>query len=568
MARRRGTWLVGCGAIVLLVLLLAALGLRAQGGVHSRSLLVLDLGGAIEEQGPASALGRLLEGRRDTILGVRALLRAAARDPRVSALLVRPQGLDIGFAKADELREQIRRFQESGKPAVALLETAGTLDYYVASACPQVYMPPQGQIFLRGVLADVPFLRGLLDKLRVQPDFVATGRYKSAPDLFTRSGMSPAQREVVDSLLDQGYARLRDALAEARRLEPARAGALLGRALYNGLTAVEAGLADAALYEDQVVARLEELSGGRLRRLSHADYQSHARSDQRGPKVAVIYATGQIVPGSAERLPDGTRFAASQTLADILREVRRDDAVRAVVLRVDSPGGSASAADTLWREVALTREKKPVVVSMSDLAASGGYWISAPASRVVAAPMTLTGSIGVFAGKFNLQGLYGWAGLKREIVQRGENADLFSDYRSFSPAQRALLQEEIDSTYRQFIDRVVQGRGLDPAAVEAAGQGRVWSGSQARDRGLVDVLGGFDKALEEARALAGIDPDAPLRLEFHPRERTLLEGLLSGDLARAWTALSRLAGWIETAGRALEQEGFEVHAIAWPVLPN
>jgi protease-4 len=554
--------------MLFLVLLLAALGLRAQSGVRSHTLLVLDLTGELEEQGPGSALGRLLEGRRDTVLGVRALLRAAAHDARVSALLVRPQGLRVGFAKADELREQIRRFQESGKPAVALLETADTLDYYVASACPRIYVPPQGQIFLRGVLSDVPFLRGLLDRLRIQPDFVATGRYKSAPDLFTRSGMSPAQREVIDSLLDQGYARLRDTLAEARRLEPSRVDALLGRALFNGLAAVEAGLADAALYEDQVVAHLEETSAGKLHRLAHADYQGHARSDQRGQKVAVVYATGQIVPGSADRLPDGTRFAASQTLAEILRQVRQDASVRAVVLRVDSPGGSASAADTLWREVALTREEKPVVVSMSDVAASGGYWISAPASRVVAAPMTLTGSIGVFAGKFNLQGLYGWAGMKREILQRGDNADLFSDYRPFSPAQRSLLQAEIDATYLQFIQRVAQGRGLEPAAVEAAGQGRVWSGSQARERGLVDVLGGFDKALEEARALAGIDPEAPLRLEFHPRERTLLEGLLSGDLTRAISSLRTLGAWIENAERMLRAEGPEVLAIVQPALPR
>jgi protease-4 len=561
MAGRRGKWLFGCGALLLLALLLAAVGLRAQGGVRPRSLLVLDLAGEIEEQGPASALGRLLEGRRDTVLGVRALLRAAAHDARVSALLVRPQGLQIGFAKADELREQVRRFQESGKPAAALLEAAGTLDYYVASACAQVYVPPQGQVFLRGVLSDVPFLRGMLDKLRIQPDFVATGRYKSAPDLFTRTGMSPAQREVIESLLDQGYARLRDTLAEARRLEPARVEAALGRALFNGLSAVEAGLADAALYEDQVVARLEEASGGKLRRLNHADYQRHARADQRGHKVAVVYATGQIVPGDADRLPGGARFAASRTLAGILREVRQDASVRAVVLRVDSPGGSAAAADTLWREVALTREDKPVVVSMSDVAASGGYWISAPASRVVAAPLTLTGSIGVFAGKFNLHGLYGWAGLRREILQRGRNADLFSDYRPFSPAQRALLQAEIDATYRQFVERVAQGRGLDAGAVEAAGQGRVWSGLEARERGLVDVLGGFDKALEEARALAGIDPDAPLRLEFHPRERTLLEGILRGDLARALSSLRTFVAWFGAAERTLTAESIEARAI-------
>jgi protease-4 len=557
MERKTRLWLGGCSALAVLfvvALVAAALALRSA-AVPARSLLVLELTGAIEEQGSASALERLLQGRPDTILGLRALLRSAARDPRVSALLVRVSGLRVGMAKADELREQIRRFQESGKPAAAFLEISDTLDYYVASACKQVYVAPEGLLVLRGVLADAPFLRGTLDKLRIQPDFVAVGRYKTAPETFTRSDMSPAQREVVNALLDQIYARLRDGVAESRGLAPKRVETLIDRAVFRGPAAVEADLADAALYEDEAVKRLGEQAHGELRRLAHRDYRRQVLAERGGQRVAVVYATGEIVPGRGDPGFGGTPLAASETLAEALREIREDAGVRAVVLRIDSPGGSSTAADTIWREVALTREKKPVVVSMSDLAASGGYWIAAPASRLVAGPGTLTGSIGAWAGKFNLQGLYQWIGVRREILQRGDNADLFSDYRAFSPAQRVLLRRELEATYVEFIRRVASGRGMDPAAVKAVAEGRVWTGEQARARGLVDVLGGFDRALDEARNLAGIEPDRPLRLEFYPRERGLLESLLSSDLSRVASALQRLGAWLETLSRVLEQSG-------------
>ena len=557
MERKTRLWLGGCSALAVLfvvALVAAALALRSA-AVPARSLLVLELTGAIEEQVSASALERLLQGRPDTILGLRSLLRSAARDPRVSALLVRVSGLRVGMAKADELREQIRRFQESGKPAAAFLEIGDTLDYYVASACKQVYVAPEGLLVLRGVLADALFLRGTLDKLRIQPDFVAVGRYKTAPETFTRSDMSPAQREVVNALLDQIYARLRDGVAESRGLAPKRVETLIDRAVFRGPAAVEADLADAALYEDEAVKRLGEQAHGELRRLAHRDYRRQVLAERGGQRVAVVYAAGEIVPGRGDPVFGGAPLAASETLAEALREIREDAGVRAVVLRIDSPGGSSTAADTIWREVALTREKKPVVVSMSDLAASGGYWIAAPASRLVAGPGTLTGSIGAWAGKFNLQGLYQWIGVRREILQRGDNADLFSDYRAFSPAQRALLRRQLEATYDEFIRRVASGRGMDPAAVKAVAEGRVWTGEQARARGLVDVLGGFDRALDEARNLAGIEPDRPLRLEFYPRERGLLQSLLSSDLSRVASALQRLGAWLETLSRVLEQSG-------------
>ena len=556
MNRKAKAWLLGCSTpLVLLTLIAAALVLLGRGGVPSHSLLVLDLSGPIEEEVPASPLSRLLGGRPDTVLGLRTLLRAAAADPRVSALLVRVGGLEVGLAKADELREQIHRFQDSGKPAAAFIEFADTLDYYVASACRKVYVPPEGLLILRGVLADMPFLRGTLDKLRVQPDFVSIGRYKSAPEMFTRTDPSPAAREAADSILDQAYARLRDGIAESRGLAPERVDALINRSLFRGSSAVGAALADAAIYEDQVVESLQGAAKAELTRLAHRDYRRQARADQRGETIAVVFATGEIVPGQDGPFSTPPGRMDAEAVVEALRSVRADRRVRAVILRIDSPGGAVPPADRIWREMSLTREELPVVVSMSDVAASGGYWIATPASRVVAAPVTLTGSIGVFAGKFNLQGLYQWAGMRREILQRGENADLFSDYRAFSAAQRQLLQAESEATYRGFIARVAAGRGLDPAKAESAAQGRVWSGAQARERGLVDALGGFEQALEEARELAGLAPDAPVRLEFHPREKTLLESLASGELEVMGRSLRRLATLLDAVARRLDGQG-------------
>jgi protease-4 len=553
MNRKARLWLLGCGTpIVLLALLALTLALVRGDGTRAHSLLVLDLSGPIEEQGAPSALERLLEGRPDTVLGLRALLRAASADRRISALLVRVGGLEVGFAKADELRDQLRRFQDSGKPTAALVEFGGTLDYYVASACRKVYVAPEGVLILRGVMADMPFLRGTLDRLRVQAEFVSAGRYKSAPEMFTRTEPSPAAREAANSILDQAYARLRDGIAESRRLPPARVDALIDRALFRGPAAVQTSLADEALYEDQVVDRLGKEAHADLHLLPHREYRRGSRADERGETIAVVYAAGEIVPGRQGPLGTPSGFMDADAVAEALRSVREDERVRAVILRVDSPGGAVTAADRIWREVSLTRGEKPVVVSMSDVAASGGYWIATPASRVVAAPVTLTGSIGVFAGKFNLQGLYHWAGMRREILKRGENANLFSDYGAFTPAQRGRIQEEIDATYREFIGRVVAGRGLDAVRAGEAAEGRVWTGSQARERGLVDALGGFDQALDEARQLAGLEPGAPVRLEFHPRERGLLESLARGDLEVLARPLRRLAALLEVTARWLD----------------
>ncbi|MCZ6777823.1 MAG: signal peptide peptidase SppA [Acidobacteria bacterium] len=560
MTRKAKYWLIGVCAVAGFLVVMVVLAVRG-GGVPDHSVLVLRLHGPIGEQPSTSAIERILEGRADTILGLRDLLHAAAKDGRISALLVKVGGLQIGMAKAEDLRDQILHFRETGKPVVALMEMGSTLDYYVASACDQIYLVPEGMLFLRGAMADVPFLRGTLDKLRIVPDFVSIGRYKSFADIFTRTDMSPAHREVIDSLLDQLHAKMRDTIAEARNLEPSRVEAIIDRAIYRAPQALEVGLADAVLYEDEVLKALEERLGADLEPYSHAEYEDSLRPSSRGTRVAVVYATGDIMPGhSSGGLTEGSTLG-SDTMAEILGHLREDDDVKAVVLRVDSPGGSVTASDLIGHEIALTREKKPVVVSMSDVAASGGYWISAPASRVVARAGTLTGSIGVLAGKFNLQGFYEWLGVRREIITRGENADLFSDYRSFSPQQRELLRSEMEAVYEKFLVHVSENRGLDMEQVKEAAEGRVWTGTQAKALGLVDVLGGFDAALEEVRQLAGIDADRPLKLEYYPKEKGLVESLLSGDLARSIGSLKRLLAQIEVLSQLTSEPGPQAREI-------
>jgi len=390
---------------------------------------------------------------------------------------------------------------------------------------------------------------------------VAIGRYKSFADIFTRTDMSPTQREVIDSLLDQLHARIRDTIAEARELEPARVEAIIDRAIYRAPKAVEAGLADALLYEDEVLAALEERLETDLKPYSHTEYEDNLRPSTRGTRVAVVYATGDIMPGHSRGGPTEGATLGSDTMAEILGQLRKDDDVKAVVLRVDSPGGSVTASDLIGHEIALTREKKPVVVSMSDVAASGGYWISAPASRVVARAGTITGSIGVVAGKFNLRGLYEWLGVHREIITRGQNADLFSDYRSFSPQQRQLIRSEMEAVYEKFLAHVSENRGLDVEQVREAAEGRVWTGTQAKEFGLVDVLGGFDTALEEVRELAEIEADRPLKLEYYPKERGLIESLLSGDLARSIGSLKRLLARLEALSQLTSEPGLQAREI-------
>ncbi len=405
-------------------------------------------------------------------------------------------------------------------------------------------MLPGGMLMVTGLMADATFLRGTLDKLKITPDFEHVGEYKSASDQYMRDSMSEPQRRATDAILDSLYSQLVDGIAASRKLTPAQVTRAIDAGLLTPAEARQAGLVDGLLYLDQVEDELRKEVGD----YSEVRVRSYKKTGGfrfgGGARIAVVSASGTIVSGRSGRSSFGGDFLGSDSLVQLLRELREDDGIRAVVLRVDSPGGSGIASDAIWRETQLLKAEKPLVVSMGDVAASGGYYISMGANAIVAEPGTITGSIGVISGKFNMRGFYEeWLGLRREQLKRGENAGLFSDYEGFSDGQRARLRVQLEDFYRTFVHKAAEGRGRKDEEIDRVAQGRIWSGAQAKELGLVDELGGLAKAVSIAREKAGIPASARVSLEAYPRKKGLLRDVLRErrERARGPRAASRAA---------------------------
>lgn len=500
------------------------------------NVLELEIEGEVAEEPPAFPyllrfFGRPALSFRDLIL----TLREAEKDPNLAALVLYLRPNSLGWSRGQELREAVMAFRAAGKKTVAFLEEADTLDYFIASVCEEVILPPLGGLELTGLMSEVIYFKGILDKLEIQPDLLQAGKYKSAVEPYTRTHMSRAQRESLNSLLDSLYSQLVSALAHSRALPQSRVRELIDRGPYQAPAAKEHGLVDYLLYEDQLDEHLEKRLGEPARRISPSRYRrlvgpglSWRDAWRALPGVALVYASGVIHLGESRGY---SRLAGesvgSDTLCEALREARENPEVQAVVLRVDSPGGSGLASDLIWREVSLFQGKKPLVVSMGDVAASGGYYIAMSADQILAQPTTLTGSIGVIAGKLNLHGLYRKLGLRKETVRRGQHADLHSDYQPFSDTGRKKIKEEMEHFYREFVHKAAAGRKQNPAQMEKAAQGRVWTGEQAKELGLLDGFGGLRQALETAKRLAGIPADEKALLYILPRPRRLALSPLS-----------------------------------------
>lgn len=503
--------------------------------VVAGSTLTVEMRGALPEEDLFAFNTSLFGVQQVTVKDVLDSMARAGRDARVTGLLLRLRGTEVGWARIEEIRSALAEFKGSGKPSAAYLEFGGNADYYLAIAADKVYLHPQGILDVRGLTAEVTFLKGALDKLGVEAEFEQIGAYKNAPDPFTRESMSEAHRRSLQELVDEFHARLVESIAAARQLEPGAVRAALDRGPLTAAEALEARLVDELVYEDEVAQRLRAEEP--FHPLSVSDYRQS--QTERGlslagrPKVALIYAEGLIVGGESDDDPLVGKVIGSDTLAKAFSTVREDDSIKAVVLRINSPGGSDVASDTIWREATLTKEKKPVVVSMSDVAASGGYWIATAAHAIVAQPSTLTGSIGIFAGKFNLQGLYQKLNIHVDKVERGRGGDFWTSSRPFTEAERERLRLHLRAGYQRFLEKVAAARQKKPEEVDALGQGRVWTGAQALERGLVDDLGGLDRALELARSRAKLPPDAEIDLLVYPEERGLLELLMRRLTARA-----------------------------------
>jgi len=538
MALRRGLWLVITLILVAMsisavgmLLILSAVGREPQ--VPSNSTLVLRIGGDLNEMEPGGVLGPFIEGP-PTVRSVVEMLRKAKTDKRITSLIVKPSGAGALWGKVQEVRDAVADFRRSGKPVVAYLEYGGEQEYYLATACDKVFLMPAATLDLTGMASYELFLRGTLDKIGAYPDTLHIGTYKTAGNTLTEHTYTPAHREMAESLNNDMYEQLVRGIADGRKKSEADVKTLIDHGPFLPEDALRAGLVDDLAYEDELDDKVT-LAAGKSRFVDMNEYRQVSAGSlglNRGPKIAVIYATGIITSGRSSHDTTGGQVAGSETLVEYLRKARADSSVRAIVLRVDSPGGSALASDVIWREVFLTKNQKPLVASMSDVAASGGYYISMPAHAIVAEPATLTGSIGVVLTKFVIDGTLKKLGMNLEGVSQGRYANMYSPVRPFSPEERARMVESMQATYDTFVEKAAQGRNTTPERIDAIGQGRVWTGRQAKEIGLVDELGGLDRAVALAKQRAKIAQDTEVELVIYPPKKSFYD-LLRDPLGNA-----------------------------------
>jgi protease IV len=554
-----GRVLMTLGGIVLFFLLLSIVSaLFFSPRVPRQAILEIDLDRGLVETVPEDPLGALF--RRDdlSVRDVVEALRRAEGDDRVRGVVARLGSEGIGMAQAEEIRDAIVRFRATGKPALAFSETFGEFGpgrsaYYLASAFDEIHLQPSGDVGLAGVVAEVPFLAGAFDRFGIEPRMDHRHEYKDGLNILTEEEMTGPQREATTRIVTSQMENLIAGVAASREMQAARVRDLIDRGPYTADEALAAGLVDRLSYRDQVFDSVRtSLGGGRY--LLTRDYLRRAgRPDRRGPTVALIFGAGAVQRGESSVDPlVGGAVMGSETVARAFRQAIEDESVRAIVFRVDSPGGSYVASDAIWRETIRAREAgKPVVVSMGNVAGSGGYFVAMGADRIVAQPSTITGSIGVFGGKILIRELTEELGVTWDDVQVGGNATMWSPVTDYTPAEWERLQALLDRIYGDFVSKVARGRGISLDSADAIARGRVWTGADAQRIGLVDELGGYDVALRLARELAGIAPDRPVRVAVLPRERSLVEMFLEPRPRRSYPAgvSTLLAGLAREAQR-------------------
>ena len=555
------------GALVLVafigVMLIWSAFRKSEPSIRDNSVLTLRVAGSLPDYSPDDPFKKYFGGPDQSLTGLVMQFKKAKVDKRIKAILLDVNMSGVGWGKSEEIRDAITDFRSSGKPVYAYIEFGLNKEYYIATACDKIIVPPPGELFINGLAADVMFFRGSLDKLGIYPDIYQIGKYKSAADMFTQKQMTDAHREYINSMLDDLYGRYINAIAQARHKTPEEVRALIDNAPYSAAQAKAAGLIDETLYRDDVEKQYKKLLGYKetdqfvaVRGSDYRDVSPESLGLNKGERIAVIYASGDIGSGTSENSPSGDQSIGSDTVAKALNDAAADKTLKAIVLRVDSPGGSGLASDIIWHAVEAANQKKPVVVSMSDVAASGGYYISASAAKIVAQPSTITGSIGVLAGKPVMRGFYDWLGISNEYVLRGKTAGMFRETEKFSDEERAKFEEWIKNTYYgDFVPKVAKGRNKDTQFIDSVGQGRVWTGAQAKDRGLVDDFGGLDKAIEVAKQLAKIPADKGVERVILPYPTTFLQELLSGGNDNSNTKIEQqraiYAAMPEDARRAL-----------------
>ncbi|MDE3083837.1 MAG: signal peptide peptidase SppA [Verrucomicrobiota bacterium] len=560
----------GCALVFAIVCAVMIASQNKAAPVESGSYLVFDLTRNIPDSPTEPGLGDF-GGEKPETLQLRTItraLRAAAGDARISGVFItgslEPQEYGAGFAALKEVRDALLACRAAGKPVVAYVDFAVARDIYLDSAASEVVMDPYGAVFLPGLASAPIFYAGAFEKFGIGVQVTRVGKYKSFVEPFTRKDMSPESREQTQKLLDDVWSGIVGDIAASRGLAPATLqDAVDTNGIFTAEEARTAGLVDRIAYRDEVLAGLKRKTGRvgakeAFKQIALDDYAeglpgdvAKKKSEDKRGSIALVYAEGDIVDGEGDEGEiGGDKFARK------LRELRQDDSVKAIVLRVNSPGGSATAAEEIQRELRLARKVKPVIVSMGTVAASGGYWISAYGDKIFAEPTTITGSIGVFGLFFNVQKLAGDLGLTFDVVKTGKFADVLTISRPKTDAELARFQHLVDWIYDQFVAKVAEGRHLDRAKVEAIAQGRVWSGVEAKNLGLVDELGGLDAALRYAAKRAGLEN---YRVVEYPRKKELSDVIvewLKGERHEQTSgadALGRFVGQIKSGLKSLHE---------------
>ncbi|MGH9672076.1 MAG: signal peptide peptidase SppA [Bryobacteraceae bacterium] len=535
-------------AVVIVVFSFIRMGERRP-DIADGSTLVLQLSGDVPEQAPVHIPIPMFQSPM-TVIETWDLLRKAAVDTRIKAVVFEPGGLGAGWGKVQEIRESLLKFKRSGKPLIAFLRGPGLRQYYLATAADRIYVTGEDFLDLKGMRAELIYLGRTLDKIGVEFEVEHAGKYKDAADMFTRTSATPETLEVMNSVLDEMYGRILRTIAEARGLTVDQVRAALDEGPLLAEQAKAKKLVDGLLHRDEVYDELRrKLGQGEIRKLPHRQYAripAAAVGLEGRQRIAVIVGQGIIARGSGQFGQAEDEAILSEPFIRLIRSVSNDNSIRGVVVRVDSPGGDAVASDDILHELRMLSRKKPMVISMSDLAASGGYYISMTGDPVVAYPATMTGSIGVIYGKVNMRGLYDKLGIQKQILKRGRFADIDSDYEPLSADGRKKLREGIDKVYESFLARVAEGRRKKRSDIEPLAQGRVWLGSQARENGLIDETGGIDRALELVRKKANIAPQEKVRLVMYPPRRSIFDLLFGrGEEPSVESRLRSLMGGLD-----------------------
>jgi len=504
----------------------------------SGSALTIKLGGKIAEQ-PQSRFSSTT-----SIPAICDSLVKAAYDPRVCGLVVKIDPLDCGWGKLQEIRRHIEYFKSSGKWTIAYCERAGEKEYYLASAFAKIYAPPSASLSLRGFSVSGSFLRGALDKVGIEPEVRRIGKFKSAGDQLLRLDMSEAQREQLSTLLDDIYNEFLETIAKARGKTAEEVKELLDRGVYDMETFLRENWVDGLKYEDElndIVCSLTKGTEDELRVVGLKKYSRVNRSafglDGGNKTIAVVRTSGAIVAGGGS-----TGMITASSVISQLRAIKKDKRIAAVVLRIDSPGGDALASDLMWREIKKLSETKPVIASMSDVAASGGYYMAMACQKIVAESLTLTGSIGVVTGKFSLRELYEKIGFNKETISRGRFAELLLETRKFNDDEAALFDSAAQYAYTQFRNKAAASRGMSQEDMETVAQGRVWSGRRGETVGLVDAVGGVSKAIALARDALNIAEQDKVRIKEVSRASLSPLALLQmGSVAAAFKLFMAMA---------------------------